>query len=80
MELRFSEEEMNEALITIVNKIADETGLSDKDRAMVKRWRSAKMKLGSDDMAEFVAKANEDFARGIARRERSQIQKHDWND
>jgi hypothetical protein len=80
MEVRFSEEELNEALIVIVARMADEAALSDKDRAMVKRWRSAKMKLGSDDMAEFVQKANEDFARGIARRQRSQIQKHDWND
>jgi hypothetical protein len=38
------------------------------------------MKLGSDDMQELVDKANEDFAKGLVRRERSQIQKHDWND
>jgi hypothetical protein len=59
--------------------MADDAGLSDKDRAMLKRWRS-KMKLGSDDMQELVDKANEDFARMFTRRERSQIQKHDWND
>jgi hypothetical protein len=80
MELRFSEEEINEVLVTIVNKMTEEANLSDRDRAMIKRWRSAQMKLGSDDMAEFVRKANEDLARGIATRQRSQIQKHDWND
>ncbi len=80
MELRLSEEEINEALITIVTRMTEEAGLSDRDRAMIKRWRSSNMKLGSDDMAEFVRKANEDLARGIARRSRSQIQKHDWND
>jgi len=80
MELRFSEEEINEALITIINQMTEEADLSDRDRAMIKRWRSSQMKLGSEDMAEFVRKANEDFARGIARRQRSQIQKHDWND
>ena len=80
MQVQFSEEEINEALIVLVNTIAEEASLSDKDRAMVKRWRSSKMKLGSDDLADLVRKANEDFARGIARRERSQIQKHDWND
>lgn len=80
MELRFSEEEINEVLITIVNKMTEEAKLSDRDRAMIKRWRSSQMKLGSDDMAEFVRKANEDLARGIATRQRSQIQKHDWND
>ena len=39
----------------IVNRIADDAGLSDKDRAMLKRWRSSKMKLGGDDMQLFRA-------------------------
>jgi hypothetical protein len=80
MEVRFTDDEINEALTVIVNRIADEAGLPDKDRAMLKRWRTSKMKLGSDDMIELVAKANEDFATMMSRRERSQIQKHDWND
>jgi hypothetical protein len=80
MDVRFTDDEMNEVLILVVNRIADEAGLSDKDRAMLKRWRTSKMRLGSDDMEEFVAKANEDFARGIQRRERSQIRKPDWID
>jgi hypothetical protein len=80
MEVRFTDDEIAEALTVLVNRMADTAGLSDKDRAMVKRWRSSKMKLGSDDMQELVDKANEDFAKGLVRRERSQIQKHDWND
>jgi len=80
MEVRFSDDEIAEALTVIVNRMADEAGLSDKDRAMLKRWRTSKMKLGSDDMQELVDKANEDFAAMFTRRQRSQIQKHDWND
>ena len=80
MEVRFTDDELAEGLTIIINRIADEAGLSDKDRAMLKRWRSSKMKLGSDDMLELVDKANEDFAQMLLRRERSQIQKHDWND
>ena len=80
MQVRFTDDEINEALTVIVNRIADEAGLSDKDRAMLKRWRTSKMKLGSDDMQELVEKANEDFATMLTRRQRSQIQKHDWND
>jgi hypothetical protein len=80
MEVRFTDDEIAEALTIIVNRIADEAGLSDKDRAMLKRWRASNMKLGSDDMDDLVAKANDDFARGIARRERSQIRKPDWRD
>lgn len=80
MEVRFTDDELAEALTIIVNKLADEAGLSDKDRAMVKRWRSAKMKVGSDDMDDLVRKANEDFEQMISRRERSQIRKPDWVD
>ena len=80
MEVKFTDDELAEALTVLVDRLADTAGLSDKDRAMVKRWRSSKMKLGSDDMQELVDKANEDFAKGLVRRERSQIQKHDWND
>lgn len=80
MDVRFTDDELAEALTIIVNNIANEAGLSDKDRAMVKRWRSARMKLGSDDMDDLVRKANEDFARMMQRRERSQIRKPDWAD
>lgn len=80
MEVRFTDDELAEALTVLVNHMANEAGLSDKDRAMLKRWRSSKMKLGSDDMDDLVRKANEDFAQMIARRERSQIRKPDWAD
>jgi hypothetical protein len=78
MEFRFSDDEMNQALTILVNRMADEAGLSDKDRAMLKRWRSSKMKLGTDDMDDLVRKANEDFAAMMVRRQRSQIRKPDW--
>ncbi|MGE0599603.1 MAG: hypothetical protein AB7J35_05825 [Dehalococcoidia bacterium] len=80
MDVRFTDDEVNESLTIIVNRIADEAGLSDKDRAMLKRWRTSKMKLGSDDLLEMTEKANEDFAKMFERRGRSQIQKHDWNE
>ncbi len=80
MEVRFTDDELAEALTVLVNRMAEEAGLNDKDRAMLKRWRSSDMRLGRDGMRELVEKANEDFARGLIRRERSQIQKHDWTD
>jgi hypothetical protein len=80
MEVRFTVDEIAEALTVLVNRMADDAGLGDKDRAMLKRWRSSKMKLGGDDMQELMEKANEDFAKMFVRRERSAIQKHDWND
>ncbi len=79
-EVRFSDDEVMEALTLLVNKMADEAGLSDKDRAMLKRWKSAKMRLGSDDMADLVMKTNDDFQRGLERRQKSPIRKPDWAD
>lgn len=80
MEVRFTDDELAEALTILVSRMADEAGLSDRDRAMVKRWRSSKMRLGSDDMEDLVRKANEDFAQGLQRRAKSQIRKADWSD
>lgn len=80
MNVQFTDEEIAEVLTVIVNHMADEAGLSDKDRAMLKRWRSSKMKVGGDDMQDLVRKANDDFVKGMARRERSQIRKPDWAD
>lgn len=76
--VEFTDDEINEALIHIVERIANEAGLSDKDRATLKRWRSSEMRLGSDDMDDLVRKVNEDFQRGLDRRERSPIRKPDW--
>ena len=80
MEVQFTDDELAEAFSRLINHMADEAGLSDKDRAMLKRWKSSSMKLGSDDMDDLVRKANEDLIRGLQRRERSQIRKPDWVD
>jgi len=78
MHVEFTDDELVEALTVIINRIADTAELSDRDRAMLKRWRSSKMKLGSDDMNDFVRKANEDLARTMATREKSQLRRPDW--
>jgi hypothetical protein len=78
MNVRFSDDELVEALTVIINRIADQAGLSDRDRAMLKRWRASEMKLGTDDMNDFVHKANDDLARAVATREKSQIRRPDW--
>ena len=78
MDIKFNEDEVNELLTVIVNRIADEAGLSDRDRAMLKNWRSKQMRPGRDDMVELVQKVNEDFAQQMTRRQRSQIRKPDW--
>lgn len=78
MRVEFTDDEINEALILIVEQIAKDAEMSDKDKAMLKRWRASEMRLGSDEMDDLVRKANEDFERGLERRQRSQIRKPDW--
>ncbi len=78
MQVRFTDDELMEAVTVIINRMADEAGLAPKDRALIKRWKSSRLKLGSEDFQDLVRKANEDFERTRQRRERSQIRKPDW--
>ncbi len=78
MEIKFGDEEVNGLLTLLVNNMADDAGLNDKDRAMLKRWRSSEMRLGSDDLEDLVIKVNDDIAQLTERRSRSQIRKPDW--
>ena len=78
VQVTYSDDEINEMLIELVNRMASEAELSAKDRAMLKRWRSSEMKLGSDELDDLVRKANEDFAKNVSMREKSAIRKPDW--
>jgi hypothetical protein len=80
MQVQFTDDELNEALIVLVARMVEEASLSDKDKALLKRWRTGAMRLGSDDMNDFVHKANEDLKKGFERRQRSPIRKPDWAD
>ena len=78
VQVTYSDDEINELLIELVNRMAAEAELSAKDKAMLKRWRSAEMKLGSDELDDLTRKANDDFAQNVSLRERSAIRKPDW--
>jgi hypothetical protein len=80
MDVKLTDDEVLEIASVIVNRVAAGADLPDRDRALLKRWRSSYMRLGSDDFQELVRKVNEDLATQFKRRERSQLQKHDWND
>ena len=72
VQVTYSDDEINEMLVELVNRMASDAELSAKDRAMLKRWRSSEMKLGSDELDDLVRKANDDFAQSLshAREER----------
>ncbi len=78
MRLELELEEGRELLSLIVDRLAKEAGLSDKDRATVKRWRSERMKAGSDGMRELTDKLNADLERTVKAKEKSAVQKADW--
>ena len=78
MKLELEPEEGRELLSLIVDRLAEEAGLSDADRAAVKRWRSERMKAGSDGMRELTAKINADLERALRTKEKSAVQKADW--
>ena len=77
-QVTYSDDEINEMLIELVNRMASESELSAKDRAMLKRLRSSEMMLGSDELDDLVRKANEDLAKNLSSREKSAIRRPDW--
>ncbi len=78
MRLELDPEEGRELLSLVVNHLAEEAGLSDRDRAAVRRWHSDRMKAGSDDMRELTGKINADLERALRSKEKSAVQKPDW--
>jgi hypothetical protein len=78
MKLELEPEEGRELLSLIVDRLTGEAGLSDQDRAALKRWRSELMKAGSDGMRELTAKINADLERALRSKEKSAVQKPDW--
>ena len=78
MRLGLEQEESDELLSLIVDRITQEAGLATKDGAAVKRWRSGKMKAGSDAMKELSDKINADLERALKAKEKSAIQRADW--
>ncbi len=78
MRLELGAEEARELLVLLLDRIIDEAGLSDADRATLRRWRSANMKAGSDGMKELTAKINADIDRALKSKEKSAIMKPDW--
>jgi len=78
MRLELDPEEGRELLSVVVDRLAEEAGLSDQDRAAVRRWRSEQMKAGSDGMRELTEKINADLERALRSKEKSAVQKPDW--
>ena len=62
----------------VVDQLLQETDLPDADRARIRRWRSEQMRPGGEPMKLLARKINEDLARALQTKQRSQIRKPDW--
>ena len=62
----------------VVDQLLQETGLPDADRARIRRWRSEQMRPGGEPMKLLARKINEDLARALQTKQRSQIRRPDW--
>ena len=78
MKIELDVDEARELLWAVTQRVAHEAGLSDADRAKLRRWFSEEMRLGSAAMAALTDKVNADLERALRTKERSQLQKHDW--
>lgn len=78
MKVELDNDESWNLLSHIVVRMLDETPLADSDRAKVRRWKSDEMRVTSQEMRVLTAKINEDLAKTLERKTRSQLRKPDW--
>jgi hypothetical protein len=62
----------------VVDRLLQETDLPDADRASIRRWRSEQMRPVGEPMKLLTRKINDDLARALRTKQRSQIRKPDW--
>jgi hypothetical protein len=62
----------------VIARLLEETELSDSDRAKVRRWKSDEMRVTSQEMRVLAQKINDDLAKALERKTRSQLRKPDW--
>ncbi len=78
MRLELEPEEARELLSLVLDRITNEAGLGDRDRAQVRRWRSESMRASSEGMRELTSKVNTDIERALRAKEKSAVRKPDW--
>jgi len=78
MKLELEADESRELLALIIDRLLNEAGLADADRAALRRWRSESMLAGSEGMKELTAKVNADIDRALKTKEKSAVMKPDW--
>jgi len=78
MKVEFDSDETWALMTCLVDRLLREADLSDADRARIRRWRSDEMRPAGEPMKLLTRKINEDLARALQTKQRSQIRKPDW--
>ncbi len=78
MKVEFEIDEAWTLMSYVVGRRAEEAGVSDADRANIRRWRSEQMRPTSEMMKVLAQKINQDLAHTLEVKQKSQIRKPDW--
>jgi hypothetical protein len=78
MKVEIDNDEAWNLLSHIIVRLVDETPLSDADRAKIRRWKSDEMRATTQEMRGLTSKINEDLAKTMERKTKSQLRKPDW--
>lgn len=78
MKVEIEVEEAWNLMSHIIARVLEDTPLSDSDKAKVRRWKSDEMRTTSQEMRVLSQKINEDLAKTIERKNKSQLRKPDW--
>ena len=78
MKVELDTDESWNLLSHIIVRLVDEAELADSDRARIRRWKSEEMRPTSQEMRVLASKINEDMAKTMERKNKSQLRKPDW--
>ena len=78
MKVELDTDESWNLLSHIIVRLVDEAPLADSDRAKIRRWKSEEMRPTSQEMRVLASKINEDMAKTMERKNKSQLRKPDW--
>ena len=78
MKVEIDTDEAWNLLSHLIVRLVDEAPLADADRAKIRRWKSDEMRATSQEMRVLTSKINEDLAKTMERKTKSQLRKPDW--
>jgi hypothetical protein len=78
VKVEFNIDEAWNLMSYVVGRVAEESSLPDAERAKIRRWRSEEMRPTSEAMKILAEKINQDLARTLEVKQKSQIRKPDW--